>query len=147
MDLLFGNMERLLQYRTLGVGTILLTWFGLNSELRFFFTFYDSFYGNAKPWTRPVGTGFSQGKPNITSEEEAAEQFLGFFKNFVDTFDLHHRKVYIAGESYAGLYVPYIADAMFNKEDTKYYNIQNTLIYDPSINEDAILEQGKLLSP
>lgn len=68
---------------------------------------------------------------------------MGFFKNFVNTFDLQGRKVYIAGESYAGLYVPYIADAMFAKEDKKHFNIQNTLIYDPSINEDAILEQGE----
>lgn len=59
---------------------------------------------------QPVGTGFSQGTPTATNELEVAAQFLGWFKNFVDTFGLHGRKVYIAGESYAGYYVPYIAD-------------------------------------
>ena len=37
----------------------------------------------------------------------------------MDTFDLSGRKVFITGESYAGYYVPYIADAMLNKNDTE----------------------------
>ncbi|KAF2170238.1 hypothetical protein M409DRAFT_19840 [Zasmidium cellare ATCC 36951] len=83
---------------------------------------------------QPAGTGFSQkkGVPAATNEIEVAEQFLGFFKNFVDTFDLHNRKVYITGESYAGYYVPYIADAMHNKTDKRYYNVEGIMIYDPS---------------
>lgn len=92
---------------------------------------------------RPVGTGFSQGKPTATSEKDIAEQFLGFFRNFVELFDLQGKKIYIAGESYAGYYVPYIADAMHAKKDKKLYNIQDILVWDPSINEDAILQQGK----
>jgi carboxypeptidase D len=64
---------------------------------------------------QPVGTGFTQGNATATSQEETAEEFLGFFKNFVDTFGLQNRKVYITGESYAGRYVPYIADAMLSK--------------------------------
>jgi carboxypeptidase D len=67
---------------------------------------------------QPVGTGFSQGVPTATSEADVAAQFLGFWENFVNTFALQGRKVYITGESYAGYYVPYIADAMLNKNDT-----------------------------
>ena len=55
--------------------------------------------------TQPQGTGFSTVKstpPPPQNEEEVAEQFLGFWKHFVDTFDLQSKKVYIAGESYAG---------------------------------------------
>lgn len=38
---------------------------------------------------QPAGTGFSQVKdPAPQNEIEVAEQFLGFFKNFVDTFSL-----------------------------------------------------------
>lgn len=59
---------------------------------------------------QPVGTGFSQGTPTATNEAEVAAQFLGFFKNFVDTFAMEGFTVYITGESYAGYYVPYIAD-------------------------------------
>jgi len=36
-----------------------------------------------------------------TSEEDVAAQFMGFWKNFVDTFGMQGYKVYIAGESYA----------------------------------------------
>jgi carboxypeptidase D len=59
----------------------------------------------------------------------------------VDTFTLHGYTVYITGESYAGYYVPYIADAMFNADDKEYYNISSIMIYDPSLNSDAIQEQ------
>jgi carboxypeptidase D len=74
-------------------------------------------YGTYKPvqntwaWTnltnvvwveQPVGTGFSQGTPTAANEKDVAAQFLGFWKNFMDTFDLQNSKVYITGESYAG---------------------------------------------
>lgn len=66
---------------------------------------------------------------------------MGFFKNFVDTFGLHGRKVFITGESYAGYYVPYIADAMLNTNNTEYYNVEATMIYDPSTSYDIIQEE------
>ncbi|PQE04801.1 carboxypeptidase cpdS protein [Rutstroemia sp. NJR-2017a BBW] len=113
---------------------------------------YGTYAPVPNPWTwvnltnvvwveQPVGTGFSQGIPTATSEEDVAAQFLGFWENFVDTFGLQGRKVFITGESYAGYYVPYIADAMFNKNDTTYYNVEATMIYDPSTSFDQIQEQ------
>ncbi|KAK8255675.1 Alpha/Beta hydrolase protein [Phyllosticta capitalensis] len=113
---------------------------------------YGTYKPVKNPWTwvnltnmvwveQPVGTGFSQGTPTATSEEEVAAQFLGFFKNFVDTFGLHNKKIYITGESYAGYYVPYIADAMLNTNDTTYYNLNSIMFYDPSVNSDVVLEQ------
>jgi carboxypeptidase D len=69
-----------------------------------------------------------------------AKQFLGFFKNFVETFSMQGYTVYIAGESYAGYYVPYIADAMFNANDTEYYNISSIMIYDPSLTYNVVQE-------
>lgn len=99
---------------------------------------------------QPVGTGFSQGVPSVTSEADVASQFLGFFKNFVDTFALQGRKVYISGESYAGYYVPYIADAMFNANDTEHFNIESILIYNPSTSTDVVQQEsksGKVKSP
>lgn len=50
---------------------------------------------------QPVTTGYSTGQATAKDEYDVAKQFLGFFKNFVDTFSLHGYKVYVAGESYA----------------------------------------------
>jgi carboxypeptidase D len=50
---------------------------------------------------QPIGTGFSVGTVTAQNEEDVAAQFMGFFKNFVDTFSMHGYKVYITGESYA----------------------------------------------
>lgn len=110
-------------------------------------------YGTLKPvpnpwaWNRltnvvwveqPIGTGFSRGKVTATSEEDVAAQFLGFWKNFIDTFSLQGYKVYIAGESYAGLYCPYIASAMLDADNTDYYNVSGMLIYDPVLGDDVV---------
>jgi carboxypeptidase D len=51
---------------------------------------------------QPVGTGFSVGQANVTSQTDVAAQFLGFMKNFVELFGLQGKKVYLTGESYAG---------------------------------------------
>ena len=90
---------------------------------------------------QPVGTGFSQGVPSAKTEEDVARQFLGFFENFVDTFDLHGKRIFIAGESYAGMYVPYIASAMLDANDSTYFNLEATMIYDPLINSNAIMRE------
>jgi carboxypeptidase D len=57
---------------------------------------------------QPVGTGFSLGEPTAYGSDDSAVQFLGFWKNFIDTFNLTNRKVYITGESWAG--VSYVGD-------------------------------------
>lgn len=87
---------------------------------------------------QPVGTGFSTGTPTATSEEDIAAQFKGFWKNFVDTFAIQGYKVYIAGESYAGAYVPYIASAFLDEEDKAYFDQSGIIIYDPVITWDDI---------
>lgn len=79
---------------------------------------------------QPVGTGYSKGEPSIKNEDELAEQFMGFWRNFVDTFSMHGWKVYIAGESYAGMYGPYISSHFIDAKDSEYYNMQGLLVYD-----------------
>ena len=56
---------------------------------------------------------------------------------------MKNKKIYLSGESYAGKYVPYIADAMFNDGSKEYYDLQGTMIYDPSTSYGAIQEQSK----
>ena len=89
-----------------------------------------------------MGTGYTQGSVEAKSGVNIANEFLGFFKNFVDVFNLQGEKVYIAGESCASsrMFVPYISSAMPDASDTTYYNLNGVLIYDPSINYDEVLE-------
>jgi carboxypeptidase D len=96
---------------------------------------------------QPIGTGFSpaaSGAPKqIANEEDVATDFKGFWKNFIDTFNLHGAKVYIAGESYAGQYIPYIAYYMLQENNTEYFNVSGIQINDPSINDDTTLTEGQ----
>jgi carboxypeptidase D len=91
---------------------------------------------------QPVGTGFSVGTPNITNEYQMADQFMGFWKNFVDTFSMQGYKVYLTGESYSGYYVPYIANGFIEAKDDKYFNFQGAAINDPIIGNEIIQFEG-----
>lgn len=77
-------------------------------------------------WCRveqPIGTGFSIGTPKATTEEEIAQDFIKWFKNFQDIFGIKNYKIYVSGESYAGRYVPYIGAAMLDQQDKTYYDL------------------------
>ncbi|KAF7523247.1 hypothetical protein G7054_g11821 [Neopestalotiopsis clavispora] len=134
---------------------------GLLQENGPFLWQFGTFRPVPNPWTwvnltnvvwveQPLGTGFTQGNASATTEEEVAQQFLGFWKNFVDTFDLHGRRVYITGESYAGMYVPYLADAMFSAaagagnssgDSGGYFGVEATMMFDPLLNNNAVMRQ------
>lgn len=57
------------------------------------------------------------------SQEETAEDFVKFFKNFQKEFGIKNFKIYVTGESYAGRYVPYISAAILDQNDTEYYDL------------------------
>ncbi|KAF1832456.1 alpha/beta-hydrolase [Decorospora gaudefroyi] len=94
---------------------------------------------------QPVGVGYSEGVPNITNEIELGNQFRGFYKSFVDLFGLYNWKTYITGESYAGYYVPYIADSFIQADDPKYFNLAGISINDPIIGDETIQQQVVIL--
>jgi hypothetical protein len=49
---------------------------------------------------QPVGTGFSQGVPDIKDENDLAAQLVGFFEQFLEVFkEMKGKKFYLAGES------------------------------------------------
>ncbi|CAF9941404.1 hypothetical protein IMSHALPRED_002558 [Imshaugia aleurites] len=84
---------------------------------------------------QPVGTGFSIGEVTATTEEEIAQDFIKFFKNWETTFGIKNYKIYVTGESYAGRYVPYISAAMLDEKDKEYYDLSGALVYDPCIGQ------------
>lgn len=68
---------------------------------------------------------------------------MGFWKNFMDTFELTNRKVYISGESYAGMYVPYISGAMLDAEDKEYFDVNGIYVIDPVLGDGALSGEGE----
>jgi len=96
---------------------------------------------------QPVGVGFTQGVPNITNEVQLGQEFIGFYKSFVNAFQVQNRKVYLTGESYGGFYVPYIADAFLNANDPVYYNLAGVAINDPILGDGTLQEQGTKALP
>ncbi|KAH7096647.1 alpha/beta-hydrolase [Auriculariales sp. MPI-PUGE-AT-0066] len=84
---------------------------------------------------QPLGTGFSNGTSDVTNENDVADRFYGFLANFYATFpELLQKKLYIAGESYAGYYIPYITkrilDATAEEKKATPIDIQSILIND-----------------
>ncbi|KAI0729999.1 Alpha/Beta hydrolase protein [Fomitopsis betulina] len=91
---------------------------------------------------QPVGTGFSQGTPDINNEEELAEQLVGFFQQFFEVFtELKGKNLYLTGESYAGTYVPYIANYIYDNPDSVPLPLKGFWISDPSVSWDVVQEE------
>ena len=93
---------------------------------------------------QPSGTGFSPGPPDVKNEIDVGNQFADFWKNFITTFGMQNYDVYLTGESYAGQYIPYIANEMLDRNDKTYYNVKGIQINDPSINEDDTMLEGMI---
>lgn len=67
-----------------------------------------------------------------------ARQFLGFWKNFMRTFDMEGYKVYVVAESYGGFYGPYISSHMINAKDDRYYDLAGLMVYDGILFNDVV---------
>ncbi|CAF4004761.1 unnamed protein product [Adineta steineri] len=67
---------------------------------------------------QPVGTGFSTIRTNsyVHELDEMANQFLSFLDQYIKIFpELLGNDIYLAGQSYAGQYIPYIAKAILEQ--------------------------------
>jgi len=91
---------------------------------------------------QPVGTGFSLGDPDITDENDLAAQLVGFFQQFLQVFsELKGKNFYLSGESYAGMYVPYIANYIYENPNLLDLSLKGFWISDPSISWDVVQEE------
>ncbi|KAI0301888.1 Alpha/Beta hydrolase protein [Multifurca ochricompacta] len=93
---------------------------------------------------QPVGTGFSQGKPTARNENDVAAQLVGFLQQFLEIFsELKGKKFYLTGESYAGMYVPYIANFIYENttRSTLDLDLQGIWINDPVLGWDVVQSQ------
>ena len=94
---------------------------------------------------QPLGTGFTQRTSDLMDEVQPAQELMGFYKNWIDGFKAHGKKVYITGESSGGYYVPYITDAFLNANDTTYYNLAGVAINDPTFGHKTLQQEGESL--
>ncbi|KAI9335126.1 Alpha/Beta hydrolase protein [Obelidium mucronatum] len=100
---------------------------------------------------QPVGTGYStlgKSKRYTQSLTEVAASFRPFLDRFFETFpDLKASDVYIAGESYAGQYLPYIANNIISVPGKFNINLKGMLIgngwIDPQRQYLSFVEYGK----
>ncbi|KAI0666135.1 alpha/beta-hydrolase [Trametes maxima] len=104
-------------------------------------------YGQARPtqnefsWTnlssvlfveQPVGTGFSQGEPNIHNEDELAAQVVGFLQQFLDIFkELRHKKLYLTD----------IANYIYEHPKQLDLSLKGFWISDPVLGHDVVQNQ------
>lgn len=89
---------------------------------------------------QPVGVGYTQGVPNITNEVELGKEFVGFYQQFVKAFGIEGWDLYLTGESYAGYYVPYIADSFITADDPNIH-LKGIAINDPIIGDGTVQQQ------
>ncbi|KAK7741893.1 Cell death protease [Diatrype stigma] len=83
----------------------------------------------------PVGTGYSYADTNsyVHELDEMADQFIVFLEKWFALFPQYeHDDIYIAGESYAGQHIPYIAKAILdrnkNAQPESLWNVKGLLI-------------------
>lgn len=83
---------------------------------------------------QPVGTGFSYGDKLLKELTQVGDYLLTFMKKYFEIFpEERDNEIYFAGESYAGQYIPYIANGIldFNEnlpEGEKPYNFKGVMI-------------------
>lgn len=78
---------------------------------------------------QPVGVGYSYAdESTVSSTKEAAEDVFAFLELFFTKFNTFaENKFHIAGESYAGHYIPNIASVIVNKEE-KNFDLTSVMI-------------------
>ncbi|KAL1918534.1 uncharacterized protein VTP21DRAFT_3194 [Calcarisporiella thermophila] len=86
---------------------------------------------------QPVGTGLSYAKTDayVTKMSEVVDQFMIFFNKFLKLFPYYKNyDLYISGESFAGVYIPYITSEILKRNSVKHtYNIRGIAMGNPWI--------------
>ncbi|PFH51848.1 hypothetical protein AMATHDRAFT_58385 [Amanita thiersii Skay4041] len=91
---------------------------------------------------QPVGVGYSTADADgyAPDEDQVGKDFMGFLNNLVKIFpSLAKRPLHITGESYAGVYIPYILKAYFEMNNPP-VQIAKVAIGDGSITSAVVFE-------
>ena len=78
---------------------------------------------------QPIRTGFSlaaEHAPIIHNEKEVVADFHGFLRSFIRVFNEYESvEVLISGESYAGAYIPWIANYILELQQDRFTHYQD----------------------
>lgn len=92
---------------------------------------------------QPAGTGFSYSDELDHDLPQITNEFIRFLERFFELFpEDSFNLIYLAGESYAGQYIPYIADAVLRRnknlgKNEKPFNLKGLLIGNGYVAPDA----------
>ncbi|GJJ76523.1 hypothetical protein EMPS_08882 [Entomortierella parvispora] len=103
-------------------------------------------YGHVVYIDQPFGTGFSTDNTPVPNEDVVGTTMLNFYESFFAAFPgMQSKNMYIAGESYAGRYIPYMAKYVqsYNTANpSNQYNLKAIAMgdayVDTSVNNDFV---------
>ncbi|KAJ7655810.1 alpha/beta-hydrolase [Mycena polygramma] len=91
---------------------------------------------------QPVGTGYSTSDATgyVPDEDQMGRDFVEFLSNIVKIFpSLAKRPLYLAGESYAGTYIPYITKTIFSTPNPP-VNLKKMIVGDGTLGSSATFQ-------
>ncbi|KAJ7474691.1 alpha/beta-hydrolase [Mycena latifolia] len=97
---------------------------------------------------QPVGTGYSTSDTDgyVPDEDQMGEDFVGFLSNIVKIFpSLATRPLHLMGESYAGIFIPYITKTIFSTPNPP-VNLRKIAIGDGTLGSFPVFEELPTLS-
>ncbi|KAJ7812365.1 alpha/beta-hydrolase [Mycena olivaceomarginata] len=97
---------------------------------------------------QPIGTGFSTSDSTgyVSDEDQTGEDFIGFLSNLAKVFpSLATRPLFLTGESYAGMYIPYITKHIFRNSNPP-VNLSKIAIRDGSLGSQATIRHLPILN-
>ena len=101
--------------------------------------FSNEFKKNAYSWNtnanllaieQPAGVGFSKTEdPEFTwTDDVTADNLMYAIKDFLRAFNLTGREFYVSGESYAGVYIPFLATHILEDTSEDKVNLKGVLV-------------------
>ncbi|KAI4238160.1 MAG: hypothetical protein LQ352_007893 [Teloschistes flavicans] len=104
---------------------------------------------NNASWTRlahvlyidqPAGAGYSSGNQAAINIADDTYDLFHWLKAFYDRFPtLKNKNTYLMGESYAGIYIPYLARALISHCNILNINLKAIVLGDPTIGNNAAM--------
>ncbi|KAJ7078454.1 alpha/beta-hydrolase [Mycena belliarum] len=97
---------------------------------------------------QPVGTGYATSDINgyVPDEDQMGRDFVEFLSNLVKIFpSLAKRPLHLAGESYAGTYIPYITKTIFSTPNPP-VKLKKMIVGDGTLGSSATFEHVPTLT-